>query len=91
MGIKLDPFNDQVIVRPIQEDDTSEGGIIIVEDAKEKPTKGTVLAVGPNVVGPKVEQTVIYKKYAGTDIKVGKDDEVKVLKEKDILAAIIYD
>ena len=97
MGFKLEPFADQIVVRPIPDEDTTSGGIIIVESAKETPTRGEVLEVGPGRYAPEtgkriepdvcVGQVVIYKKYAGTDIKLG-EDELKILKEKDILVAI---
>jgi chaperonin GroES len=94
--MKLKPFGDQVIIKPIHEDDVTEGGIVLVESAKETPTRGEVLAVGPGRVEngsrcePDVEvgQVVIYKKYAGTDVKLGEDD-LKILRERDILVAII--
>jgi chaperonin GroES len=98
MGVKLEPFGDQVVVRPIPEDDKTEGGIILVESAKETPTKGEVMAVGPGrieggvLVEPRavVGQTVIYKKYAGTDVKIG-DDEFVILKEQHLLVAVTED
>jgi chaperonin GroES len=98
MGIKLVPFGDQVVVKPIHEADTTEGGIILVESAKETPTRGEVLAVGPGrieggvLIEPRCEvgQTVIYKKYAGTDVKVG-DDELVILQEKHLLVAVDED
>lgn len=95
MSVKLEPYADQVVVRPIV--DTYKGAIVLLEGAKEKPTKGEVVAVGPGRYAPetgariapdaKVGDVVIYSKYAGTDVKIDEQDLV-ILKEKDLLVAV---
>ena len=94
---KLAPFADQVVIRPISEDNVSKGGIVLPDSAQSKPTRGEVVAVGPGKratdTGARIEldvrlgQIVIYGKYAGTDVKVD-DVELVILKEKDLLVAI---
>ena len=96
MSLSLKPLGDRVVVKPIEQDDVTSGGIMLPDTAKEKPQKGEVLAVGPggrNDAGERVEldvkvgDTVMYAKYAGTEIKLdGK--KVLVLRESDILAIV---
>lgn len=91
MKEKIKPLKDRILVRPAKAEDTTQGGIIIPDTAKEKPQEGTVMAVGP---GKKDEPTtlkegdeVLYGKYAGTDITV-EDEEYLIMREEDILAVI---
>jgi chaperonin GroES len=97
MAIKLRPLADRVVVEPIEHEETFAGGeLVLPETAKEKPQQGRVLAVGPGRMDDdgdrlpmdvKVEDTVLFAKYAGTEIKVdGK--KVLILKESDILAVV---
>ena len=98
--MRIEPYADQVVVRPIQESSVTPGGIVLVEGAKEKPTKGEVVAVGPgryaNETGHRIKPDVkvgdvaIYSKYAGVDLKVDGTDLV-ILKEKDLLVAVRED
>ena len=89
MNIK--PLRDKVVVKPRPVEEISKGGIIIPETAKEKPQRGTVIAVGP---GKKDEpttvqpgDTILYGKYAGTEISVdGKD--LLIMRESDIFAIV---
>lgn len=93
----LKPLNDRVIVKPLIEEHTTKGGIILPETVdKERPEKGTVIAVGPGklldngqrgVLNVVVGNTVIFKKYSPDEVKVG-DEEYLVLSESDILAII---
>ena len=86
------PLSDRVLVKRLQEEETTKGGIIIPDTAKEKPQQGKVVAVGEgklldngNRVTPavKVGETVLFGKYAGTEIKVD-GEEYLILREDDI-------
>ena len=89
------PLHDRVVVRRIESDTKTKGGIIIPDTAKEKPQRGTVLAVGPGKVenGTKVDMTVsendtvLYGKYAGTEISLDGED-VLIMRESDILGIV---
>lgn len=94
--MKLRPLHDRVIVKRMEEERTSPGGIVIPDTAKEKPIKGEVLAVGtgktkdsgevtPLVV--KVGDHVLFGKYSGTEVKVEGED-LLVMREDDIVAII---
>jgi chaperonin GroES len=95
MAIKLKPLHDRVIVKRLPAETKTAGGIIIPDNATEKPMKGEVIAVGsgamcdgkctPLVV--KVGDIVLFGKYAGTEFKNG-SDELLIMKESDILAII---
>jgi len=94
MAIKLQPLGDRVVVKPSAEEDVTKGGIILPDTAKEKPQRGTVIAVGPGRLDEegkripmevKKGDKVIYSKYAGSEIKQN-DEEVLILRESDILA-----
>jgi chaperonin GroES len=96
MSLSLKPLGDRVVVQPIEQDDVTVGGIMLPDTAKEKPQKGEILAVGPggrNDAGERVEldvkvgDTVLYAKYAGTEIKLD-GEKVLVLRESDILAIV---
>jgi chaperonin GroES len=96
MSMKLKPLNDRVVVKRIEEEQKTAGGIIIPDTAKEKPMQGEVLAVGN---GKLMEDgtrrpldvtagaRVLFSKYAGTEIKV-EGDELLIMREDDILAII---
>jgi len=93
--IKIHPLEDRVVIRPSDEADAMHGGLYIPDTAKEKPTHGDVLAVGPGrfekgervKVDVTVGDVVIYGKYSGTPYQVG-DDELIIVKASDILARI---
>jgi len=94
--LKIKPLADRVVIKVLQETESSPGGIILPDSAREKPQKGEVLAVGPGKSRDKGEReemevkagdVVLFTKYGGTDIKV-EDEEYKILSEKDILAII---
>ena len=96
MSLSLKPLGDRVVVQPIEQDEVTTGGIMLPDTAKEKPQKGEILAVGPgarNDAGERVEldvkvgDTVLYAKYAGTEIKLD-GEKVLVLRESDILAIV---
>ncbi len=94
--MKIRPLHDRVIVRRMEEERTSPGGIVIPDAATEKPIKGEVVAVGNGKVQDngeiraldvKVGDRVLFGKYAGTEVKV-EGDELLVMKEDDIMAVI---
>ena len=94
--MNLKPLYDRVVVKPIEADEVSAGGIVIPDNAKEKPTKGEVLAVGEGkaldngqVRAPKVKvgDKVIYGQYAGSAYKAD-GIEYKIVREDDILAVL---
>lgn len=90
----LQPLGDRVVVEPLEEKEQIEGGIVLPESAQQKPTEGTVVAVGPGAMlesGKRAEMplkpgdVVIYSKYGGMEVTVdGK--ELKILRASDILA-----
>ncbi len=94
MAVKLQPLADRLVVKPIEREEVTKGGIVLPDTAKEKPQEGKVLAVGPGrlseegkrvPMGVKVGDIVIYAKYGGTEIKI-EDEELIILRESDILA-----
>jgi len=94
MALNLQPMADRLVVKPIEREEVTKGGIYLPDTAKEKPQEGEVLAVGPGrltedgkriAMDIKVGDIVIYSKYGGTEIKV-KDEELIILREGDILA-----
>ena len=94
--MKLKPLGDRLIVKAVEEDETTASGIVLPDTAKEKPQKGKVLAVGDGKIGDSNERVpldvsegdeVLYSKYGGTEIKVDGDD-LLVLRESDVLAKV---
>ncbi|HDM75425.1 MAG TPA: co-chaperone GroES [Deltaproteobacteria bacterium] len=95
--MNLKPLNDRVIVKRMEEEEKTPGGIIIPATAKEKPYQGKVLAVGPGKVteeGTKIPtevkegDKVLFSRYAGTEVKVD-GEELLIMREDDILAVIV--
>ncbi len=95
--INVRPLDDRVVVRPLDAEETTAGGIVLPDTAQEKPQRGTVLAVGPGrlldcgdrgALSVAVGGEVIYGKYGGSDIEVD-GNEVKILRESDILAKVL--
>ena len=95
--IKIRPLDDRIVVQPVEAEERTAGGIVLPDSAKEKPQRGKILAVGPGKLldsgkrgelSVAVGDEVIYGKYGGTDIEVGGDD-VKILRESDILAKVV--
>jgi chaperonin GroES len=95
--LKIRPLDDRVVVEPMEAEEMTAGGIVLPDTAKEKPQRGKVVAVGPGKLldsGQRAEMSVmvgdevIYGKYGGTDIEVN-GDEVKILRESDILAKVV--
>jgi len=94
--MKIKPLQDRVIVKRVEEEETTKGGIIIPDSAKEKPQEGEIIAVGPGKVaddGKKISldvkagDRVLFSKYAGTEIKI-EDEEHLIMREDDILGII---
>jgi len=92
----LKPLHDRIIVKAAQAEETTKGGIIIPDTAKEKPMQGEVLAVGLGKVSEdgkvtplqvKVGDKVLYGKYAGTEVSVD-GDELLIMRESDVFAII---
>ncbi len=95
--IKIRPLDDRVVVEPLAAEETTAGGIVLPDTAKEKPQRGVVVAVGPGKLldngqrgelSVAVGDEVIYGKYGGSDIEIN-GEEVKILRESDILAKVI--
>jgi chaperonin GroES len=94
--MKIRPLHDRVVVKRMEEERTSAGGIVIPDSATEKPTKGEVIAVGNGKVSDsgevralevKVGDQVLFGTYAGTAIKID-GEEVLIMREEDILGVI---
>ncbi|MUU77995.1 co-chaperone GroES [Winogradskyella endarachnes] len=91
MGLNIKPLADRVLIEPKQAETKTASGIIIPDNAKEKPQEGTVVAIGNGTkdepLTVKVGDTVLYGKYGGTELKLeGKD--YLMMRESDILAII---
>jgi chaperonin GroES len=93
---KLRPLGDRVVIKPTAREDMTKSGIVLPDTAKEKPQEGTVIAVGPGRIlddgkreqmDLKVDQKVLYAKYAGTEFKIEGDD-LLIVSQKDILAIV---
>ena len=93
---RFKPLHDRVLVRRVESDARTAGGIIIPDTAKEKPSEGEVIAVGPGArdetgkVQPldvKVGDKILFGKYGGTEVKVD-GDELLVMREEDVMAVI---
>ncbi|MCL6552403.1 MAG: co-chaperone GroES [Firmicutes bacterium] len=95
--MKLKPLGDRVVVKPLEEEERTKGGIVLPDTAKEKPQHGEVLAVGPGDwdeagtkrIPPdvKVGDHVLFAKYAGTEVKTD-EGELLILRANDILAIV---
>lgn len=89
--VNIKPLQDRVLVLPAKAEEKTASGIIIPDTAKEKPMKGTVVAVGAGKVDEpmtvKVGDAVLYGKYAGTELKVD-GDEYLIMRESDIFAIV---
>jgi chaperonin GroES len=97
MAMNLKPLGDRVVIEPLEQEEVTASGIVLPETAKEKPQKGKILAIGPGArdedgkriaMDVKVGDTVLFAKYAGTEIKV-ENKKLLILKETDILAIVV--
>jgi chaperonin GroES len=93
-SVNLEPMADRMVVKPIEREEVTKGGIVLPDTAKEKPQEGEVLAVGPGRMSDdgvripmdiNVGEVVLYSKYGGTEVKV-EDEELIILRESDVLA-----
>jgi len=96
MALKIRPLHDRIIVKQLEEEGKTAGGIIIPDSAKEKPHQGKVMAVGKGKIledgsvrppDVKVGDKILFEKYAGSTIKMG-GDELMILREEEILAIV---
>ncbi|MDG1040426.1 MAG: co-chaperone GroES [Polaribacter sp.] len=91
MGLNIKPLADRVLVEPAAAETTTASGLIIPDNAKEKPQKGTIVAAGNGTkdepLTVKVGDTILYGKYAGTELKFEGSDYL-IMRESDILAII---
>lgn len=94
--MKIRPLHDRVLVKPLEAEQKTAGGIIIPDTAKEKPMEGKVVAVGPGARGEDGKQhaldvkkgdRVLYGKWSGTEVKVG-GEELLIIKEADIMGIV---
>ena len=94
--VSIRPLGDRVVIKPANKEEVTATGVILPDTAKEKPQKGTIIAVGPgrvldNGTRQALEvaegQLVLYAKYAGTEVKLDGEDYL-ILSEKDILAIV---
>jgi chaperonin GroES len=93
--LQIQPLGDRVVVRPNEAESQRPSGIYVAETAKEKPQKGTIVAVGPGKwedgqvepMNVQVGDTVLFAKYAGTEFRLD-DEDVLIMSQKDILAKI---
>jgi len=94
MAINIQPLADRLVVKAIEREEVTKGGIVLPDTVREKPQEGEVLAVGPGRLSEdgkripmdvKVGDTVLFTKYGGTEIKI-EGEELIMLRESDILA-----
>ncbi len=94
--IKIKPLSDRIVVKPMEAEDKTKGGIILPDTAKEKPVEGTVVAAGPGrknddgkviAMDIRVGDTVLYGKYSGTEVTI-EGEEYLIMRESDIFAIV---
>ncbi|WP_169976620.1 co-chaperone GroES [Tautonia rosea] len=97
MATTIRPLDDRIVIKEIEAEEKTSGGIVLPDTAREKPQRGRVVAVGPGKlldngnraeIGLKEGDEVLFGKYAGTEIKVD-GEEIKILRESDVLAKIV--
>jgi len=95
--MKIKPLHDRIVVKRIEEEEKTKGGIIIPDAAKEKPQEGRVIAVGDGKVlengqksplAVKVGDKILFGKYSGTEIKIDGEEHL-ILREDDVLAIVL--
>ncbi len=91
--MKLKPLADRVLIKPAPAEETTLSGIIIPDSAKEKPLKGSVLAAGEGTKDEKMilkeGDTVLYGKYAGTEIDLGDGEKGLIMRQNEVLAVVL--
>jgi chaperonin GroES len=94
--MKIRPLNDRILVKRLEEEGKTAGGIIIPDSAKEKPAEGEIVAVGPGKLNDKGVRTamdvkpgdrILFSKYGGTDVKIEGEDYL-IMREDDILGVV---
>jgi chaperonin GroES len=94
--MKIRPLNDRLLVKRLEEEETTAGGIIIPDSAKEKPAEGEIIAVGPGKLNDKGDRIalqvkegdrVLFSKYGGTDVKLEGEDYL-IMREDDVLGVV---
>jgi chaperonin GroES len=95
---KIRPLDDRIVVEPLEAEEKTSGGILLPDSAKQRPQRGTIIAVGPGrllengeraACAVKVGDEVIYGRYSGNDVQVGdKDRDLKIMRESDVLAKV---
>jgi chaperonin GroES len=95
--INLKPLDDRIVVQPVEAEEKTAGGLFLPDTAKEKPQRGTVIAIGPGklldsgeraALSVAIGDEVIYGKYSGSDIELD-GQEIKILRESDVLAKVV--
>ncbi len=95
--MKLQPLSDRIVIKPLEAEEKTKGGIILPDTAKEKPQEGKVVAVGNGKVldsgevrkpEVKVGDVVLYGKYSGTEVTTKEGEEYLIVREEDILAIV---
>jgi chaperonin GroES len=95
--MNIQPLGDRVVIKPLEAEEKTKGGIVLPDTAKEKPQEGKVLAVGKGrilengTIQPlevKVGDRVLFSKYSGTEVTTKEGEELLIVKEEDILAII---
>jgi len=95
--MEIIPLGDRVVIKPLEAEEKSKGGIVLPDTAKEKPQEGKIVAVGKGKTTEegkiiplevKVDDRILYSKYSGTEITTKEGEELLILREEDILAII---
>ncbi|MBO1902201.1 co-chaperone GroES [Leucobacter weissii] len=96
MSVSIKPLEDRIVIKQVEAEETTASGLVIPDSAKEKPSEGEVVSVGPGRIDDngnrvpldvKVGDVVLYSKYGGTEVKYG-GEEFLVLSARDVLAVI---
>ena len=94
---KIKPLGDRIVVKRLEAEETTAGGIVLPDAAKEKPKQGEVMAVGPGRLNDDGETVplqvkkgdrIVFSSYAGTEVTLG-DDELLIMKEEDVLGILV--
>ncbi len=94
--LTVEPLDDRVVVKPLEAEEKTAGGIVLPDTAQEKPQRGEVIAIGPGrlldsgeraTLDVAVGDVILYGKYSGTDVKIAGEDRL-ILRESDILAKL---
>jgi chaperonin GroES len=95
--VNIQPLADRIIVKPLEAEETTKGGIVLPDTAKEKPQEGEVMAVGNGkktddgkiqALELKVGDRILYGKYSGTEISTKEDEGLLIMREEDVLAIV---